>query len=362
MKTYKKVISGCLAVSMLLPLSGCGKSKKNFKMPNSEDFCSFLEKDMKAEKISGFNLPEGDWNKGFYYETVGFLVPGDIKYEGMNIKNLFRGIEPIKQLTNVAAGSELRNSADEMVSYFTNEVSTKDHGNKQFKRTGVTQKESEYEITYATLITFAEDSDALEFFENYMDINFEQDLDTYEEALNWYEENPDKLYMHQPRSLVKEKAEIQPREVYSLKALPKDVYDLDKKAGKGHFTYHIEDRWASVSDIFRADDKPEWITFLHVANDLSLQLDGNQVLLLFNCRYYEYIGCEEFYRDRWPTHEFEKSTVMEKFYKEFGVTDPEKIEISDDLNLELVSISGFDREYALHLPEIYRTSDEIPER
>lgn len=357
MKGTKKVISGCLIASMLLPLSGCGKKKASF--PTSEEFTNFLKKDMKVDETSEYNLGEEEWEKGFYIETDEFFSPGWVGYKGMHIVNLFRSVAPLYGLKNVVESSQLMESVNHMVSYFSNDVSIDYHDDEDSDHS---QSESEYEITYASLITFDTESDALAFFESYMDQIFVQPTEIYEEALDWYKDNTETLFMRQPRCMLKENIKLEPHEVYSLKTLPEDVYSLDKKAGKGHFTYHIEDRWANVADYFRTDDEPEWITFVQSANDLSLQLEGNQVLMLFKCRYYDYVGYEEFYMDRWPEHEFKNREVMGKFYKEFGVTDPEKIKISDDLNLQLVSISKFDRDDVLHLPEIIRTSDEIPER
>lgn len=361
MKGTKKVISGCLIASMLLPLTGCGKKKGSF--PSNDDFISFLKKDLNAEETTEFNFPEEDWKKGFYLETDEFLEPSSLGYQKMVMTNVFKRVDPMRNLKNVVGSSRLRESVNHMVSYFNNVVIRMDHDDEEVSEDSpINPSETQLEVCYATLITFDEDSDALEFFESFMDLNFVQPAEQYKEDLDWYEENSDTLFMRHPRNMLKENIEIEPHEVYDLKTLPEDVYALDEKEGKGHFTYHIDDRWGFVPDMFRTGDDPLFITFVHAVNDLSLQLNGNQVLFLFNSRYYEYVGYQGVYKDSWPPHEFAESKTMGKIYEEFKIADPSTIKISDDLNLQLISASGFDQQSVLHLPEIIRTSDEIPER
>ena len=351
MKMMKKVLAAGLIAAMTLPMCACKKSGK-FSMPKSEAFITFLQEKMDAKACDQLYMSEEDWENGFYYSDKDFVIPtsiavdfGSMKYPTNKIMHSLKHVDLLRSLisTEYSEGPyEIKNEVCYLK--FTDDLSKR----VENKQTDTSK------FACAMLLTFDEDSEAENFFSDYIDLFFGKNAELYEKTLKEYEDNFDLAVMkYQPRYLIPEDAEMVSRKVYDLKDLPEEVYKLDEKKGEGHFCFCTTDEFVGVPDMFRTNDEPEWVVIYQVENDFSLYLDGSSVFLVFESHSYQQSGGDEIYPDEWPSIEFEKDESIKTICKKYGVADPCKFKIDDDLMYQFANGWQFDRGEILHLHEIY---------
>ena len=368
MKRLQKVISGCLAASMMLPLAACGKKGGKAEVPEEEDFIKYLEEKLGADENDDKTVDIDDCNNGFYYVAQSFSSPfgRNISDGKMNFKiaESMQSARALRHVTSGVFGSSTSGWQDygveDMVCYMKYDYDLSDAKKLELETTTTSEQECEQYLTCAMLFTFDDEDGAEECFKKMMDEVFTNFLDDYENVLQTIEEDPARMKLYYAPFMFDEDAEFQVRDVIKLKKLPEDVYKLDSKTHTGHFSYHADHRWAGVADIYRVKDVPEWIRYNQVSMDFTILLQDDRIMVL--CQYNEYwrSGVTDVYYDEWPQIQFEEKDTIGSIYKKYNVKDPKKIELSDDLKTELIYTSGFERDKGstIFSPEVYKTSDQ----
>ncbi|MBR4009450.1 MAG: hypothetical protein IKI87_01080 [Clostridiales bacterium] len=366
MKKLIRVLSLSLITSMILPLSACSKSGK-FRIPEEDELSSFLEDKLEAEETDEDTLSLDDWNEGFYFTSDEYNSPtkykvalkdsGPVMMIGQKISSMGLFFNTYKVLNKTGGGWKNFGADSELCYLKYDEDLSKGKTIETSKGQAKKQELTQF-LSSVMVFTFEDEDGAEDCFEWMIEKSIEDHIDNYETVLTKYEKTP-KLLKSNYGYLYDEDAELADREIYDLDDLPKDVYELDKKNHTGHFSFHADDKWVQVGDIYRTEKTPEYTTFLQQSMDYSLLLQDNRIMIVYHLDVYTMYGWTDVYYDEWPDYEFETDEAIEAIYKKFGIKDPKKIKIEDDLATELNYISCLrgNNSITLDLPEIYRTSD-----
>ena len=368
MKKLIRVLSLSLITSMILPLSACGKSVE-LRVPEEEEFSSFLEEELEAEETDEDTHKLKEWNDGFYFISNEAVSPTKYKIAdkksdsgtmlGQRMTNMLMYYNTYKVLNKSNRGWKNYGAESELC-YLKYDEDLGKSKTIEVSRGPAKQQEWTQALSSVMLITFVDEDGAEDCFNKMVESSFEEYKDNYEDVLESYEKKPQLLKINYGY-LCDEDAELAERKIYELKDLPKDVYELDKKNHTGHFSFHTDDKWLRVADIYRTQDYPEYISFLQQSMDYSLILQDNRIMIVYHLDVYTMYGCTDVFYDEWPDHEFKTDDAMKAIYKKFGINDPKKIKLEDDLATELNFISCLrgNNSVTIDSPEIYTSSDSV---
>lgn len=367
MKSGKKLLAGCLAFALVLPMAGC-KKKAAFKMPTEDDFYDYVTKDLEAKDVSDGDLyddpselPWDTFENGIARETSTWTSPSQYENKDGSVFSLAK-MSNVKQFFYpiTRAGAILKPDNDRGFDETTleKEICYLKYGFDlssvgTFKSSKGEEKvfTSTQHATCAILLTFDKDKNAEEYFSEAARSIFEDRSEMYEQSLQ-------KL-MDQPKiaaitALSREEPDFRDRNIYDFDDLPEDVYSLDKKAGTGYFRYSIDDQWIAIPDIYKTEKVPEAGNYNQVHFEFSLLLEADRVMIVFSGNSYEEYPSDNIYYEDWEKEEFKEDKTLKQIYKKFGITDPNSIKLDDDLSDQLIFVTRTgNAEYELHIKELY---------
>ena len=367
MKSTMKLIAGCLAFALVLPMAGC-KKKATFKMPTEDDFYDYVTKELEAKDVSDGDLyddpSELPWDTledGVVKETSTWSSPAQYENEDGSVFSILQSggaREFYYPITRVGALFTPDNEQDydgttleKEICYFKYGFDMSSLGTISSSIGETPINTSKQKATCAILLSFDSDKSAEEYFTAAVKNIFEDRSEKYEQSLQ-------KL-MDQPKiaaitALSREEPDFRDRKIYDFDDLPEDVYSLDKKAGTGYFRYSIDDQWIAIPDIYKTQEVPEAGNYKQVHFEFSLLLEADRVMIVFSGNSYSEYPCDNIYYEDWEKEEFKEDKKLQDIYKKFGITDPNSIKLDDDLSDQLIFVTRTgNAEYELHIKELY---------
>ena len=363
-RRIKNAVLTVCTVSLLLSTCGCGKKKKDFT--DTKQFTEYLENKMDAKSVDlsdTTGLSFKDWEKGFYVEDSGYLNVNDFSYGALKLANtnMIYNTTPMRIMRQVFTEMDKAEASMESVVYCKFSYDKEDWEEVTIPSRNFKTKTSEEKQNAAFIYqySFDDEDDALDFFTAFTDMYFDSEgyENEYEEQKDRYEQSHPKF--HTPQNLTAADGEIKDREIYELKDLPKSVYELDKKKHTGHFTFHTSTQFPAASDIFLSARTAvaECIAVNQGDVWFSMELKGNTVVLIYNQVYSHLYNTTDVYYDQWISWDVEYDSGLKDFTKAFGISDPEKADINDDLQFELRTTAGMYSnrrlESVVYFPEVY---------
>ncbi|MBR5425716.1 MAG: hypothetical protein IK106_04275 [Clostridiales bacterium] len=378
----KKYTVFCLTVAMTVPLMGCSSSSKNRKRIEKDDFIAFLEDELDAKREDKGTLSEDIYEKGFWRESEtnskaavlsGLTFGSDGFWDRVWVSSKGIGNHSISIAYSGKRAEDFGGPFDyelnDCVAYL--QCDFKERNKKTFH---VPEHDNclaaDYDIyeidwsqTYALYYSFTKEEDAMDYFTKCVDYFFTNDIEKY---TDYCERIKKEREAHEKNYLViyglgDDNAVIKEKKIYSLEDLPPTVYELDEAKKYGHFSYVANGRDAGVFDLVkRKNDTPYFVNVYGFEVAFTMELREDTVVVFFSSERIIKEGCTEVYYDEWPDFQFEKKQAIVSASKRFGLVNPYKATIDDDLMKELMYIAagvrggGYE---GLYFPELYLQSN-----
>jgi hypothetical protein len=87
-----------------------------------------------------------------------------------------------------------------------------------------------------------------------------------------------------------------------------------------------------------------------------MEIKGNIVVVTYDTTFNFLNNTPDVYYDQWPTWDVKYNEKLKNFTKSFGLSDPDKADINEDLNIELCStarMSSGTKAIQVFFPEVY---------
>lgn len=330
-------------------------------------FVGYLEKEAGAVKTDSDSIYLDQLRKGVYIEndkdtTIGNIVVQDFRLSGP-LANHWKFLSSIPEFYWAKGSASFRGVKDydlkNSVCYFRCFLDSEDlgvfTGTYNGKDYSVNTYDSTLSATCVSYYVFSKEENALECFKTIVNKVFEEKkTEVYSNLVNTisgmtFKELYDGIYTSKTISgyplmisptTMNQDAKIITRKFVNLEELPSIVYELDEGKNIGHLTYNCTGKWCELNDIWKATDvEPDYIIVKEESKHVSIELNGNVLVIMASLDGYKQDGCPNIYYDEWPVANFSDNKTICSVSSDFGLHDPYKVEFNTDQNDQFFYLS-----------------------